>query len=51
MHQHDQNKLIIQQQQKSVVNLTEGSKLQDKIQHLLIIKKNILTVLFFGTNL
>ena len=50
MHQRYQNKLTLQQEQTSVVNLTEDRKFQDKIQHLLI-KKHILAVLFFGTNL
>ena len=50
MHQHYQNKLILQQEQKSIVTLTEDRKFKDNIQHLLI-KKNVLTVLFFCTNL
>ena len=40
MHQHYQNKLTIQEEQKSIENLTEDNKLQ----------KNTLMVPFFGTN-
>ena len=50
MHQHYQNKLTLQQEQNSIANLTEDRKFQDNIQYLLR-KKNILTVLFFDTNL
>ena len=50
MRQYYQNKLTLQQEQKSIVTLTEGRESQDNIKHLLI-KKNILTVPLFGTNL
>ena len=49
MFQHYQNKLTLQQEQKSMVNLTEDRKLFR--QHTALMKKNILMVLFFGTNL
>ena len=51
MDQHYQNKLTLQQEQKSIVNLTEDRKFKtiyNNIQHLLI-KKNILTVLLLRT--
>ena len=51
MHQHYQNKLTLQQEQKSIVNLTEDRKFKtiyNNIQHLLI-KKNILTILLLRT--
>ena len=43
MHQHYQNKLTLQQEQKSIVNVTEDEKFYNNTQHMLI-KKNILTV-------
>ena len=43
MHQHYQNKLTLQQEQKSIVNVTEDKKFYNNTQHKLI-KKNILTV-------
>ena len=48
MHQHSQNKLTLQQQQKSILNLTEDRAFSDNMQHLLI-TNNIRRVLFFGT--
>ena len=45
-HQHYQNRLAMQQEQKSIANSTKDSKLKDNIQNQLI-KKNILMVLFF----
>ena len=51
MDQHYQNKLTLQQEQKSIVNLTEDRKFKtiyNNIQHLLI-KKNILTILLLRT--
>ena len=42
MHQHYQNKLTLQQEQKSSVKLDRRQKVK---------KKNILMVLFFGANL
>ena len=50
MHQRYQNKLTLQQEQKSIVDLTEDRKFYKNIQDVLI-KKSILMVLFFGTNL
>ena len=50
MHQHYQNKLTLAQEQKSILNLTEDITFSDNMHHLLI-KNNILRVLFFGTNL
>ena len=38
MHQHYQNKLTLQQEQKSIVNLTEDRKSYSNTQHLLIKK-------------
>ena len=49
MHQHYQNKLTLQQEQKSILNLTEDKTFSDNMQHLLI-TNNILRVLVFGTN-
>ena len=46
MHQHYQNKLTLQQEQKSIENLTENRKSEDNIQ-LLLIKKEY----FDGTSL
>ena len=46
MHQHYQNKLTLQQEQKSIENLTENRKSEDNIQHLLIKKEY-----FDGTSL
>ena len=47
MHQLYQNKLTLQQEQKSIINLTEGKK-----KHAaLLIENNILRVLLFDTNL
>ena len=43
MHQHYQNKLTLQQEQKYMINLTEDRKFYNNTQYLLI-KKNILTV-------
>ena len=51
MDQQYQNKLTLQQEQKSIVNLTEDRKFKtiyNNIQHLLI-KKNILTILLLRT--
>ena len=43
MHQHYQNKLTLQQEQKYMINLTEDRKFYNNTQYLLI-KKNISTV-------
>ena len=43
MHPHNQNKLTLQQEQKSIIDLTEDRKFYNNIKYLLL-KKNILTV-------
>ena len=48
MHPHNQNKLTLQQEQKSIIDLTEDRKFYNNIKYLLL-KKNILTVSSFRT--